>query len=107
MRHGKRVDKNQQAMLEVLKRVNVAVEVIGKPLDLLVNPRFFCPHCAKEIDGGRTSLMEIKNPDRCSSEPDSRLTKDQIEFIARWPGKIDVVRTEEDVLRAVLGEALK
>ncbi len=70
------------------------MEIIRQPVDLLV--------CCR----GETSLMEIKNPDRTSDDPKSRLTKAQIEFIARWPGKIHVVRSEEEAIRAVLGEGV-
>lgn len=92
MRRAANIDKNQPAIVEALRRVGVTVEIIGKPLDLLV--------CCR----GETSLMEIKNPERTSDDPDSRLTQAQIEFIARWPGKIHVVRTTEEAIRAVLGE---
>lgn len=47
--------------------------------------------------------MEIKNPDGKNT-----LTKDQIEFIARWPGKIHIVRSPEEAVAAVIGpEAMK
>ena len=46
--------------------------------------------------------MEVKNPDGKNA-----LTKDQVEFIARWPGKIHVVRSAEEAIKAALGaEAL-
>lgn len=92
MRRAANIDKNQPAIVEALRRVGVTVEVIGKPLDLLV--------CCR----GETSLVEVKNPERTSDDPESRLTTAQIEFIARWPGKIHIVRTEEEAVRAVLGD---
>jgi hypothetical protein len=46
-----------------LRRAGISVEIIGKPVDLLI--------CCR----GETSVMEIKNPDG-----GDRLTKDQIEF---------------------------
>lgn len=92
MRHAARTDSNQAAVIDALKKVGVSVEIIGQPFDLLV--------CCR----GETSLMEVKNPERTSENPESRLTKGQIEFIARWPGKIHVVRTPEEAVRAVLGE---
>lgn len=99
MRRAAKIDDNQPAIVEGLKKVCVSVEVIGKPLDLLINAKFFCPHCTKEIEGGRTSLMEVKNPDG-----KDEFTKDQVEFIARWPGKILVARTVEEAVRMALGE---
>ena len=92
MRHAARVDKNQAAIIDALKRVGVSVEVIGKPVDLLL----WC--------NGEYSLMECKNPERTSEDPDSRLTKAQVEFIDRWPGKIHLARTPEEAVRLVLGE---
>jgi hypothetical protein len=87
VRRAAKIDDNQPAIVEALKRVGVAVEYIKKPVDLLVCHR------------GETALVEVKNPDG-----GDRLTKDQIEFIARWPGKIHVVRSVEEALEAVLGK---
>jgi hypothetical protein len=92
MRRAARIDSNQRAIIDALEAVGVTVEVIGKPVDLLL--------CCR----GVTSLMEVKNPDRTSSDPESRWTKAQVEFIARWPGKVHFARTPEDAVRLVLGE---
>lgn len=90
MRRAAKVDANQPAIIDALKRCSVSVEVIGKPVDLLLCHR------------GETSLMEVKNPDGKDT-----LSKDQVEFIARWPGKVHVVRSVEEALQAVLGDAMK
>lgn len=82
-----RSDANQDAIIGALKRCGVQVEVIGSPVDLMV--------CCR----GETSLMEVKNPDG-----KDKLTAAQVAFIARWPGKIHVVRSIDEALRAVLGE---
>ena len=92
MRRAARADKNQTAVIDALKRCGVSVEVIGKPVDLLV--------CCR----GETSLVEVKNPDRTSNQPQSRWTKDQVDFIGRWPGKIHVVTSPEEAVAAVLGK---
>ena len=77
--------------MDALKRVGVSVEIIGKPVDLLI--------CCR----GETALMEVKNPDG-----GDRLTKDQIEFIARWPGKVWIAHSVDEALRLVLGaEAMR
>lgn len=86
MRRAAKVDANQVAIVKALRLCGISVEVIGKPVDLLV--------CHRKV----TSLMEIKNIDG-----GNRLTKDQVEFIARWPGTIHVVRTEQEAVAAVLG----
>lgn len=96
MRRAANNDRNQAAVIDALKRVGVAVEIIRQPVDLLI--------CCK----GETSLMEVKNPERTSDDPMSRMTKAQVEFIARWPGKVHVVRTPAEAVRAALGpEALR
>lgn len=87
MRRAANVDKNQGTIVEKLRSLGVTVEIVGKPLDLLVCHR------------GETFLVEVKNPDGFD-----RFTKEQAEFMARWPGRIEVVRSEEEAVRAVLGE---
>ena len=86
MRRAARVDENQQAIVDALKRVGVSVEIIGKPVDLLI--------CCR----GETALLEVKNPDG-----GDRLTKDQVAFIARWPGRVIVAHSVDEALRLVLG----
>jgi hypothetical protein len=86
MRRAAKVDANQSAVIAALKAACVSVEVVGKPVDLLL--------CCR----GVTSLMEVKNPDG-----KDQLTKDQVEFIARWPGQVHIARTPEEAVRMVLG----
>lgn len=90
MRRNHRPDDNQDEIVKALRKIGVSVEVIGKPLDLLICHRF------------ETSLMEVKAPE--SKGHADEFTKDQIEFMARWPGKIHVVRTIEEAMTAVLGK---
>lgn len=99
MRRAAKVDDNQPGIIKALNRVGVSTEILGKPLDLIVNARFCCPHCSKEIEGGRTALMEVKNPDG-----KNEYTKAQVEFIARWPGKIHIARSVDEAIAAVLGK---
>lgn len=87
MRRAAKVDANQDGIVKALRKIGVAVEVIGKPLDLLLCHR-------KE-----TSLMEVKNPDG-----KDEFTKAQIEFIARWPGKIHVARSIDEAIAEVIGK---
>jgi hypothetical protein len=87
MRHAARTDANQAAIVKALKAVGVSVEYIKLPFDLVVfNPR------TRE-----TAFMECKTED-------GRFTKQQLEFISRWPGKIYTARSPEDAVRQVLGE---
>lgn len=90
MRNAAKTDSNQADIVKALRDIGVSVEYIKKPVDLLV--------CHK----GETALMEVKNPDGAD-----RLTKDQVEFIARWPGKLHVVRSPEEAVKAVLGDSVK
>jgi len=94
MRRAAKVDGTQQAIVERLRACSVSVEVIGKPVDLLV--------CCR----GETSLMECKSERPTSEGGGHGLTKDQVEFLARWPGKVHIVKTPDEALRAVLGEAV-
>ena len=87
MRRAAKVDATQDAIVKALRACGVAVEVIGKPVDLLVCHR------------GETSLVEVKNRDG-----KDRLTADQVSFIGRWPGIVHIVHTPDEALRAVLGE---
>jgi hypothetical protein len=89
VRRAARTDVNQHAIIEALHRCGVSVEVIGKPVDLLV--------CSR----GVTSLVEVKNPDR--ERGGDGLTKAQVEFLARWPGTVHVVQSADEAVRAVLG----
>lgn len=86
MRHAARTDDNHASICKALRAVGVSVEYLKLPLDLLCWFR------------GRTFLIEIKTED-------GRLTKDQVEFIARWPGEIHIVRTEQEALTAAIGVA--
>ena len=87
LRNAAKIDDNQPAIVEALRRCGVSVENIKQPVDLLCWCR------------GETFLLEVKN-----SFGKNTLTKEQVEFIARWPGKVHVVRTPEEALRAVIGD---
>lgn len=104
MRRAANKDKNQAVVIDALKKVGVAVEIIKQPLDLLIHARATCPHCKGVLPDGKTALMEIKNPERTSEQPLSRLTEAQIKFIGRWPGPIHIVETAEEAIEAVLGK---
>jgi hypothetical protein len=85
VRRAAKIDSNHTEIVRALRQLGVSVENIKKPVDLLVCYR------------GITSLMEVKGTD-------GRLTKDQVEFIARWPGQIFVVRNVDEAIRALLGD---
>jgi len=85
LRRAAKVDYTQKSIVEALRRVGVSVEVIGLPLDLLISHR------------GSTALMECKTDG-------GGFTKGQVEFMARWPGKVYVARSAEDAVAQVLGK---
>ena len=96
MRRAAKRDANEADVVKALKDAGVQVEVIGFPVDLLTWARMFCPHCKAEIEGGKVLPVEVKTMD-------GRLTKAQIEFIARWPGAVPVVHGPVEALKAVIG----
>ena len=87
MRNAARTDANHEQVVKALRAIGVSVEYLKLPLDLLICHR------------GVTSLMEIKTES-------GRLTKDQVAFIARWPGIVHVVRNEREAIEAILGRDL-
>ena len=83
MRHAARTDAGQKAIIDALHKIGAKVYYLKLPLDLLVCHR------------GRTFLIECK-------EPDGRLTKAQVEFIASWPGEVYVVRSPSEAVEMAL-----
>jgi len=88
VRHAARTDDCQQEVVKALRLAGCAVYVSKLPLDLLVWCR------------GETLLVECK-------DDDGRLTKVQVEFMATWPGRIEIVRGPIDALTKVLRDAMK
>lgn len=87
MRRAARTDDNQDEIVKALRKCGFQVEIIGKPVDLLVANR------------QRTFILEVKNEDGAD-----RLTQYQIEFLARWPGEFHIVKTVSQALEAALGK---
>lgn len=73
-RYDKRVDNNQTEIIEEARRCGAVVEVLSKPVDLLVS-----------VDGVNL-LWEVKGPR-------GTLTPAQVDFKGRWPGGFTVVRS--------------
>lgn len=99
MRRAAKVDANQAPIVDRLRKVGVQVEIVGKPLDLLLAHLVACPSCGHRTM--QTVPAEVKNPDG-----KDRITKEQAEFIAKWPAPIYFFRNEDEAVRAVLGEAM-
>jgi hypothetical protein len=94
MRRAARTDATQAEIMAALRRVGISAEYIKQPFDLVIfNPR-----------KNETAFMECKTPRPTSEGGSNGFTKAQLEFIARWPGKIYTARSAEEALRLVLGE---
>ena len=82
----KRVDSNQKEIVKALRQFGASVAhtyTVGHGFpDILVSY------------GGDYYLMEIKMPK-------SKLTPDEVEFHQNWIGKIHIVRSVDDALRAI------
>lgn len=76
MRHAARVDANQSAIVEALRRGGCYVWPLKLPVDLLVGK------------GGKTVLVEVKTKS-------GKYTQLQSDFMAAWPG--GAVATIRDV----------
>ncbi len=93
---NKRVDHNQQLIVEALRRAGASVQVLsefgrGVP-DLLIG---YTTHDRRPIN----ILIEIKNPSgRCD------LTEAEERWIEAWRGQVAICRTPEEAL-AILEDA--
>jgi hypothetical protein len=88
MRRVARVDMNQDAIISALRAAGASVEVIGRPVDLLVGFR------------NSTLLVEVKNPD--SRYGKKGANSNQREFMDAWRGgAVCLVDGPESALRAL------
>lgn len=72
MRYALRVDANQAQVISALEAAGAVVQVIGKPVDLLVG-----------IDG-KFALYEVKDGNKVKSA--QKRTPAQIKFFDKWAG---------------------
>lgn len=91
MRRAARIDTAQPAIIAALKAAGAGVEVIGRPLDLLVSY------------GGRWLLMEVKSSRYEAEGRQTDTRKRQREFAERHPngGPIATVWDVEGALTAL------
>lgn len=88
MRYALRVDANQAAVISALEAAGATVQVVGKPLDLLVGIR------------GAFLLLEVK--DGAKQKSRQKPTKAQVKFFERFPGyPWAIVDGPEAALRAI------
>lgn len=90
-----RVDSTQRSVVERLRALGCTVEIIGRPLDVLVGWR------------GVTILAEIKQPPgpRGGTSGKGRsLRQSQEQFFARWRGARPIILTIDTAIDAVTRE---
>lgn len=83
MKHAKQTDKNQKAIVEYLQKGGLGVEIIGRPLDLLV----------ARLDSFWI-MLEVKGKD-------GDVSRGQIEYMAFAKGFCQVVTDGFEALNAV------
>jgi hypothetical protein len=85
-RWAKRIDANQEAVISALEAAGAQVDIVGRPLDLLVGK------------WGKFMFMEVKNPN--VPKADRQLTAGQEKFFKRWEGyPICMVDSPEAAIR--------
>ena len=90
MRYAARVDSNQQAIVDALRAAGAGVEVLGRPLDLLVSA------------GGQWALIEVKASE-AEVKRKTATRRRQLEFAERHPhgGIVATVTDVEGALRVL------
>ena len=91
-RFALRTDANQAAVISALEAAGALVDVIGKPVDLLVGG-------INSKGEKRLLFMEVKDGQKTKSA--QKLTPAQVKFFDRWGGySISLVDGPEAALRA-------
>ncbi len=86
MRMAAKVDANQAAIVDALRKCGISVHStasIGKGFPDLVAAK-----------GDKAWLIEVKGPN-------GKLTLDQVNFISNWCGVVHIARSVDDALRIV------
>ena len=90
MKQRKRIDENQPAIVEGLRRVGATAKLttdVGGFVDIVVGYR------------GKNYLIEIKNPDQPKSK--QVLTPDEQEFHDTWRGQVVIITTLDEALKII------
>lgn len=83
-KYGAAVDVNQKVIIDALKAIGCDVQVISRPVDLLVGYR------------NHNFLIECKAPDTYYKG-----TEVQRDFIRDWRGQVRVVQSADEAIRLV------
>ena len=106
-RYAARRDANEPEIVEALRAAGCAVELMDRPVDLLVwTPHLGTVDFADDTNqrDGALVLLEVKDPNRRKGGKDygrDGLTPRQEKWHDDWPGDVVIVWTVEDALRAV------
>jgi hypothetical protein len=92
-RYGKRIDANQTQVVSALRAAGFHVEILSKPVDLLVGA------------AGKWCLMEVKDGNKPKSA--QKLTPAQVSFFDRYQKYPLFVVDSPDVAVAVVREFCK
>jgi hypothetical protein len=92
-RYDKRVDANQTQVISALKAAGFEVEVLSKPVDLLV------------LANGKWCLLEVKDGNKPKSAQEK--TKAQKAFFAKYPTAPLFIVDSPEVAVAVVTEFAK
>ena len=84
MKRRHRKDANQDEIVEALKKIGCTVEVIGRPVDLLVGIEAL------------NFLFDVKNPETGHGK-----TPAQRKFFERWKGQVRVIHSAEEACKVV------
>ena len=86
-RYNAKVDQNQKDIIDALRKIGATVEVIGRPLDLLVGYR------------KRNFIVEVKQKGK-ENRKDQQAQRD---WIKDWKGQARIVTSPEEAIQLVTG----
>ena len=89
-KHAKKVDLNQQEVVDALRAIGCMVEVIGQPVDLLCGYR------------GKNFLIEVKQ----RAMEYRKDQQEQRDWMDDWKGQVTVVFDGLDAIRVVTEDLL-
>lgn len=85
LRYAAKVDGNQADIVEALRNIGCVVEIIGRPVDLLVGYRT------------HNFLLECKQKGKENRKDQQK----QRDWMAAWPGQVRVVFTPDEAVKLV------
>ena len=84
---AKSTDFNQKEIVDELRQQGYSVEIIGRPVDILV--------ASKKTRLATNFLFEIKRPGEKPRTPSQK------EFLKNWPGQVRIIETAEEAIEVM------